>query len=309
MRRLRRTGGEAPAEPVFRAARPELRPSSWSTRPVSVRSCDGRGGMSASSLRSDALTGSQRMNHYRRREFLADVGRGMLVASVGPTLAQDLGLASAALADDGAKALTFGPMEPLVALMQETPVDRLLPDLVGRVRAGADLRQLVAAAALANARTFGGQDYDGYHAIMALAPAYQMSREVPEGQQALPVLKVLYRNSRHIQECGGRAHEALRPVEAAVLPAGRPEGEVLREAMRQRDMAGAERDFAALASGPLDAAYDDLQLLVQDDADVHRVVLAWRAWALLDLTGKEHAHTLLRQSVRYCVDAEGRIRD
>src|SRR5207302_3826840 len=114
---------------------------------------------------------------YHRREFLADVGRGMLVAGVGSALAQDLGLAPAALAGDDAGRLTFGPMEPLVALMQETPADRLLPAVVERMRAGTDLRQLVAAAALANARTFGGQDYDGYHAIMALVPSYQMSRE------------------------------------------------------------------------------------------------------------------------------------
>ena len=64
--------------------------------------------------------------------------------------------------------------------MQETPVDRFLPAVVERIKAGADLRQLVAAAALANARTFGGQDYDGYHAIMALVPSYHMACELPE---------------------------------------------------------------------------------------------------------------------------------
>jgi hypothetical protein len=88
------------------------------------------------------------------------------------------------------------------------------------------------------------------------------------------------------------------------VPEGRPAGEALREVMRDRDMQGAERAFAGLARGSLDEAYNDLQYLVQDDADVHRVVLAWRAWALLDLTGKDQAHTLLRQSVRYCVDSE-----
>ena len=45
------------------------------------------------------------MNRLHRREFLGEVGRGMLVASVGSALAQDLGLASAALAagDAGAE--------------------------------------------------------------------------------------------------------------------------------------------------------------------------------------------------------------
>src|SRR6185369_13716650 len=43
---------------------------------------------------------------------------------------------------------------------------------------------------------------------------------------------------------------------------------------------------------------------VQDNTEVHRVVLPYRAWDLLDLIGREQAHTLLRQSVRYCVKAE-----
>jgi hypothetical protein len=62
-----------------------------------------------------------------------------------------------------------------------------------------------------------------------------------------------------------------------------------------------------MTRGSLDEAYNDLLYLVQDNFNVHRVVLAWRAWALLDLTGREYAHTLLRQSVRYCVDEEKNI--
>ncbi len=131
-----------------------------------------------------------------------------------------------------------------------------------------------------------------------------MACELPAAQRALPVLKVLYRNTSHIQQMGGRNHEALHPVEPAALPAGQPGAEALRAATRRQDMEAAERAFAALAQRPLDEAYNDLQLVVQDYIDVHRVVLAWRSWVLLDFTGKEYAHTLLRQSVRFCVDEE-----
>src|SRR4029077_1815789 len=47
-----------------------------------------------------------------------------------------------------------------------------------------------------------------------------------------------------------------------------------------------------------------LQFSIEDEVDVHRVVLAWRAFATLDFTGAEYAHSLLRQSVRYCVNSE-----
>jgi len=229
----------------------------------------------------------------------------MLVASVGSSLSQDLGLAPASLAAEGTGRLTFGPMEPLVAVMQETPADRLLPLVVERLRSGTDLREFVAAAALANARAFGGQDYDGYHALMALAPSYHMAMELPEDRQALPVLKVLYRNTKHIQEAGGRSHETLRPVAPGPAAPGSRAAERLVEAVRRQDMEAAERDFALAVTRSPGDAFDDLQHLVQDNTNVHRVVLAWRAWALLDLTGREHAHTMLRQSVRYCVAEEG----
>src|SRR4051794_6963850 len=102
-----------------------------------------------------------------RREFLSEVGRGMLIASVGFEVATQLGMAS----EISGERLNFGSLEPLVSLMQETPVNRLLPLLVDQLKSGTDLQRLVAAAALANARAFGGEDYVGFHTIMAMAPA------------------------------------------------------------------------------------------------------------------------------------------
>ena len=124
-----------------------------------------------------------------RREFLKDVGVGAVVATVGANLAEDLGFATA-FAQQGAERLTFGTLEPLVTLMQETPAARLIPQVVERLRAGTTLRDIVAAAAFANARTFGGEDYIGFHTMMAIAPAYHMSQEMPENRRALPVLNV-----------------------------------------------------------------------------------------------------------------------
>jgi hypothetical protein len=188
--------------------------------------------------------------------------------------------------------------------MEDTPADKLLPILIEKMRAGTELGTMVAAAALANARTFGGQDYDGYHAFMALLPSLQMSRELPEDRRALPVFKVLYRNTKRMQDAGGHAHEVLHQVEAGELPKDKVPGEVLRESTRQKDAASAEKTFAAIAKGPIGEAYNHLQFTIQDEINVHRVVLAWRSWAVLDLVGKEYAHTLLRQSVRFCAHEE-----
>jgi len=97
------------------------------------------------------------MNPTTRRDFLKDVGAGVVAASVGSGLAADLGF-STAFAQQGAERLTFGNLERLVSLMQETAAARLIPMIVDRLRDGTSLRDVVAAAALANARTFGGED-------------------------------------------------------------------------------------------------------------------------------------------------------
>jgi hypothetical protein len=242
-----------------------------------------------------------------RREFLADVGRGMLVAGVGYSTALEMGLSSAhAVEGSEANGLTFGHLEPLVGLMQDTPTNKLLSTLVEQMRNGTELKTLVAAAALANARTFGGEDYIGFHTMMAMMPAYQMSQELPTEKAALPVLKVLYRNTNRIHEFGGRKREVLHPITAGTLPTGVGPGEAVRDAVRGKDVKEAEKIFAAAAVSPEDA-FNAVMYAVDDNTEVHRVVMPYRAYALLDLVGPEQALTMLRQSVRYCVKSEQRV--
>lgn len=249
------------------------------------------------------------MHARNRREFLAEVGRGMLVAGVGSAVATDMGLAHAAAgaAGDAKDRISFGAIDPLVTLMQETPADKLMPELVAKLKSGTELKTLITAGALANARTFGGQDYIGYHTFMALGPALAMSHELPAAEKALPVLKVLYRNTSRMQAQGGCEHEVLRPVEAANLPSGWNKSEVLREQVRARDSQQAEATFAAMIKASPEDAYNQLQAEIDDEVDVHRVVLSWRAWSMLDLVGREYAHTMLRQSVRFCLQSENQI--
>ncbi|MFQ5733665.1 MAG: hypothetical protein ACE5KM_17140 [Planctomycetaceae bacterium] len=237
-----------------------------------------------------------------RREFLADVGGGMLIGTLGAALTADLGLAAAFdVRDDGR--LTFGKLEPLVSFMQETSLNKLQPRVAEKIAKGTDLKTLLAAAGLANARTFGGQDYIGFHTMMALTPALHMSGQLPTKRKSLPVLKVLYRNTQRIQKYGGKKSEKLKQLAARKRPSGNP-GKILRDATRTANFDKADGTFAAFADASPADAFNQVQWCVHEAADVHRVVLAWRAWSMIDVVGKQHAHTLLRQSVRYAVNME-----
>jgi hypothetical protein len=243
------------------------------------------------------------MNPRTRRAFLEDVGRGMLAASLGSAVTLDLGIAPC-FGDEPGQRLTFDRLEPLVRLLQETPPDTLMPLVVDKLKSGTPLETLVTAAALANARAFGGHDYTGYHTFMALLPAYRMAGQLPVARRPLPVLKVLYRNSSRIQEQNAAAHDALHPVEETNTRETVQGDEALRDAVRALDLDRAESHLATISKRSPSDAFNQLQLAVQDEVNVHRIVLAWRAWAMLDLTGQQYAHSLLRQSVRFCFDSE-----
>ena len=244
------------------------------------------------------------MNQPTRRQFFQQVGAGVLAASIGSGLAKDLGLTNLMAAQETPR-LAFGALEPLVSVLQETPIAKLQGMLVNKVKDGQVTgKDLIGAAALANARTFGGEDYIGFHSMFALVPAYKISQELPSERQLLPILKAVYRNSIRIQEFGGGKKEVLKPVVPAPLPEGKNGGEALRDAIRGKDLAGAEAMLAGLCKSSHVEAYNRLQVALQDGTEVHRVNMVYRAWALLDIVGVEHAYTMFRESLHYFQNAE-----
>ena len=234
-----------------------------------------------------------------RRQFLSRVGGGIGSVALGYAFADRLGL-SRAFASLAPERLRFGALDPLVDLMQATPADELMVLLVAKLRAGTTAAEVVGAAALANARALGSTDYNGYHALMALLPSYSMTAQMAPPLEFLPLLKVVHRNARFVRDAGHAQQDALDPVEAAA------DGPSLVESMHRRDVAAAEKKVTALAARAPLAAYEELQRVVREDANVHRVVLAWRAGDLQRVVGEQHAATLLRQPVRYCIDEDSK---
>ncbi|MCA9058423.1 MAG: hypothetical protein KDA85_07990, partial [Planctomycetaceae bacterium] len=248
-------------------------------------------------------------SHRSRRSFLRSVGSGTLLATLGGA-AFDMALVPRAFGSELEGELTFGDLEPLVRELQETPVDRLQPALVAKLNNGVSLQTLTGAAALANARTFGGEDYIGFHTFMALAPALKMSSLLTGSAAALPVLKVLYRNTDRIQEFGGRESEVLHSLSHNPATTGsEATADALHRAVMEHQTNSSEQLLAALVQTDRVSALNALIPLVQDSPEVHRTVLPYRAWDMQQIVGTEHALTLLRQSLRYCLQAEKYRRD
>ncbi len=224
------------------------------------------------------------MSQQLRREFLTDMSRGMLAAGLGASLAADLGF-STAFAAEGRETISLGEYESLVELIRETPADKLQPAIAKMLLRGeTNLKQLTAAAALANAVTFGGCDYVGFHTAMAMIPALEMSRQLEARRQPLPVLKVLYRNAQQIQSVGAASPSILEAVSADDHDASDDLGLKIRDACRRVDVSEGEKLLAVVGESPL-ASLNSLQLAIQDDLNVHRFVFAHRTHGLADLLG------------------------
>jgi hypothetical protein len=257
-----------------------------------------------------------RSNLVNRRQFLGRVGRNVGSVALGVALAERIAVARGAPPGWllSTERLRFGALDPLVDLMQETPADALLPLLVTRLRGGTSLADVVGAAALANARALGGTNYNGYHALMAMVPSFEMSTLLEPKLAPLPVLKVVHRNARFLADAGRTHDDALAPIPPLAPGAngGDPAASSPNAAsslaadVRARDLDRAERDLAALAAESKTKAFEEVQEFVRDDGNVHRIVLSWRAFDLLRFAGESQATTLLRQSVRFCVDEDGR---
>jgi hypothetical protein len=239
------------------------------------------------------------MGRFDRREFLAEVGQGMVTVVVGTALAGQMGLAEGAAAEKDRPAPAG--LDRLAKLLLETRPEKVLGVYRDQLNRGVALRDLVAGGALANARAFAGQDYDGYHTFMALAPAFAMASELPENERPLPIFKVLYRNSRLIHSHS--RGDFLGEEGSAELPADKTASEALVEASHARKVKEADRIVSGMCKKQsAREVYEEVQPLMQDLLNVHRVVLTWRAWEILDFVGKDHARTMLRQTVRHCVD-------
>jgi hypothetical protein len=227
----------------------------------------------------------------------------MLAAGLGTSLANDLGF-SIAFAAEGAESIPLGEYASLVELMRNTPAEKLQPMLAQKYLKGeCDLKKLIAAGSLANAVTFGGCDYVGFHTAMAMLPALEMSRQLTSGREPLPVLKVLYRNTQQIQNVGGASHTELAAIHAAEHATEGDLGIQIRDACRKPDAKFGEALLTQVGDSPLDA-FNALQPAMQDDLNVHRFVFAHRTYGLVGLLGKEYSYSLLRQCVRFCADHE-----
>jgi hypothetical protein len=236
-----------------------------------------------------------------RRRFLQTSAAGGALVGLG-----DLGFLSRlrpVSADEAKldpKVVRLQPeIEPLVRLLEDTPRERLLEEVAGRIHKGLSYQEVLAALLLAGVRNIQPRPNVGFkfHAVLVVNSAHLASLGSPDSDRWLPIFWALDHFKSSQAQDVREGNWTMGPVdESAVPPPGRAR-EAFIAAMDRWDESAADAAVAGLARTA--GANEVYELFVRygarDFRDIgHKAIYVANSWRTLQCIGWQHAEPVLR---------------
>jgi hypothetical protein len=190
-------------------------------------------------------------------------------------------------------------IEPLVRLLEETPRNRLLEEVAGRIKKGLNYRELLAALQLAGVRNVQPRPRVGFkfHAVLVVNSAHLASLSSPDADRWLPIFWSLdyfkAAQAQNQEETGWR----MSPVNETKVPSARKARQAFVQAMDAWDEDAADAAVAGLARST--GANEVFELFARygprDFRDIgHKAIFVANSWRTLQCIGWQHAEPILR---------------
>ncbi|MBY0527414.1 MAG: hypothetical protein K2R98_28720 [Gemmataceae bacterium] len=248
------------------------------------------------------------MSRINRREFVSRTLQAGALAGLGD-LAFMKGLAPVSAAETHVK---FTPeVEPLVRLIEESPRDKLLESVAGRIRAGVSYQQLLTAVMLAGVRGIKPRPVGfKFHAVLVINSAHLASIAAPDTDRWLPLFWAMDNfksaQAKNKEESGGWM--MAPPAAESKLPAGHQAKQKFIDAMDNWDEDAA--DAAITAWTRVGSATEVIEGFwrfgARDFRDIgHKAIYVANAWRTLQTVGWRHAEPILRSLAFALLDHEG----
>lgn len=247
-----------------------------------------------------------------RRGFLGHTARGAAFAGLGSLAFLDrLPPVSAAEAQPDPGVVRFTPdIEPLVRLIEETPRDKLLEAVAGRIRGGASYREVVAALLLAGVRNVQPRPSVGFkfHAVLVVNSAHLASLASPDEHRWLPIFWALDHFKGAQAQDTREGNWTMAPVAESKLP--KPIM-AKREFVAAMDRWDEERADAAVAVLARTAGSAELFQLfarygARDQRSIgHKAIYVANAWRTLHCIGWQYAEPVLRSLTYALLNHQG----
>ncbi len=204
-----------------------------------------------------------------------------------------------------------GGMEPLVAMLEETPREKLIEAAAAKIRAGASYRDLLAATFLAGVRSIRARPVGfEFHCVLAIPSAHLAAQAAPAGDRFLPLLWAMdtFKESQATKRRKGDAGWRLPAADPARLPPAAQARVRFVQAMDAWDAEAADLAMVALHRAVRKEELRDLifRYGARDFRDIgHKAIYAAGAWRTLETVGWQHAEPVLRSLAFACLDHEG----
>jgi hypothetical protein len=190
-------------------------------------------------------------------------------------------------------------VEPLIALLEETPRDQVLEAVGKKIRAGASYREVLAALLLAGVREVQPRPTVGYkfHAVLAVISYHLIGKGLSERDRWLPLFWGI--DYFKVAQASDAAQGDWKPdaVDEAAMPSAEKTGPAMVEAMHRWDEPSADVAAAAVARHMQPESAFELfyPLGARDFRSIgHKAIFVMCAQRTLRLIGWEHAEPVLR---------------
>jgi len=201
-------------------------------------------------------------------------------------------------------------IEPLVRLLEETPRQRLLEEVAGRIRQGTSYREVLAALLLAGVRNVQPRPEVGFkfHSVLVVNSAHLASLASPDEHRWLPIFWALdyFKEAQAMDEKEG--DWTMQAVNESAVPPASKARQALIDALDNWDVPAADAAIAGLArSAGAAEIYELLFRYGSRDfrAIGHKAIFVANSMRTLDCIGWQHAEPVLRSLVYAMLNHEG----
>jgi len=201
-------------------------------------------------------------------------------------------------------------IEPLVRVIEDTPREKLLEDIAGRIRKGTTYREIVAALLLAGVRNVQPRPSVGFkfHAVLVVNSAHLASLSSPDEHRWLPIFWALdyFKSSQDADTREG--NWTMAPVDESRVPPPHLARKAFTDAMDKWDEAGADVAVAGLARSASANELFDLfaRYGCRDFRSIgHKAIYVANSWRTLNVVGWQYAEPVLRSLAYALLAREG----
>ncbi len=191
-------------------------------------------------------------------------------------------------------------IEPLVALIEKTPRDRLLEEVADRIHKGLSYRELLAALLLAGVKNVEPRPSVGFkfHTVLVVNAAHLASLASPAEHRWLPIFWALdYYKGAEAQDVKERGDWTMSAVNESAVPPAHKAKAAFVEAMDNWDEQAADVAVAGLAhTAGINETYElFFRYGMRDFRDIgHKAIYVANSFRTLQCIGWQHAEPVLR---------------